>query len=436
MQGAFLYERMSEMNIFQDLKSRGLIYQTTGDEEIEKLLKSDKQVIYCGVDPTGESLHVGHLFPMRTLLRFAKEGHTIIFLVGGATGMIGDPSGKSDERQLLSGDIIARNVEALTKQLKSLAAHAGVLERSIFVNNLDWTNQIDLISFFRDYGKHFPLAQMLAKESVKSRMENGISYTEFSYQVLQSLDFEHLYRTYQCGIQIGGSDQWGNMTAGMEFIRRKSFADGKAMKMQPHVMTFPLLTKADGTKFGKSEGGAVWLNTDKTSTFAFYQFWLNTSDADIEKYMYYFSAQDVAVIEEKVKQHNESPHLRLLQKELAYELTMLIHTKEAADKAIAMSEVLFTGAFKTLSAESIIELLADVPTHHTSEDASLVETLVSVGAAKSNREARDFIKGNAVAVNGEKESDLEAIVQKDDAIDKRVTVIKRGKKLHFLIIHN
>lgn len=424
-----------KINIFQDLKSRGLLYQTTGDSEIEQLLNDTKQVIYCGVDPTGDSLHVGHLFPMRTLLRFAKQGHTIIFLVGGATGMIGDPSGKSSERQLLSAEEIEDNVTALKKQLEALAENAGVKENAIFVNNLDWTNQIDLISFFRDYGKHFPLTQMLAKESVKSRMETGISYTEFSYQVLQSLDFEHLYRTYQCGIQIGGSDQWGNMTAGMEFIRRKSFADENAMKIQPHVMTFPLLTKADGTKFGKSEGGSIWLDANKTSSFAFYQFWLNTSDQDIEKYMYYFSELSVDVIQKMIIENKETPHLRSLQKALAAELTTLIHGQEETDKAIAMSEVLFTGAFKTLGADAIIELLADVPTYTTEVDLSIVDVLVQTKAAKSNREARDFIKGNAIAINGEKINDAEAIVRKDDAIDTRVSVIKRGKKLHFLLIH-
>lgn len=423
------------MNIFQDLKARGLVNQTTGDSEIEKLLNEGQQVIYCGVDPTGDSLHVGHLFPMRTLLRFAKAGHKIIFVVGGATGMIGDPSGKSAERQLLDAKSIEHNVECLTKQLQGLAANAGVLEQSIFVNNLDWTNQIDLISFFRDYGKHFPLTQMLAKESVKTRMETGISYTEFSYQVLQSLDFEYLYRTHDCGIQIGGSDQWGNMTAGMEFIRRKSFADGNEMKVQPHVITFPLLTKADGTKFGKSESGAVWLDLTKTSSFAFYQFWLNTTDADVEKYVHYFSDLSVEEITTLIEAHKEAPHLRGLQRTLAEELTTLIHGADACKQAVAMSEVLFTGQFKSLSADAIVELLADVPSCKASEDTTLVEALVAVGAAKSNREARDFIKGNAVAINGEKVSDLEAIVKKDEAIDKRVTVIKRGKKLHFLLIH-
>lgn len=423
------------MNIFQDLKSRGLIYQTTGDEEIEQLLNGEKQVIYCGVDPTGDSLHVGHLFPMRTLLRFAKAGHTIIFLVGGATGMIGDPSGKSNERQLLSGDVIEHNVAQLTAQLKGLAESAGVGEQALFVNNLDWTNQLSLISFFRDYGKHFPLSQMLAKESVKTRMETGISYTEFSYQVLQSLDFEHLYHTYNCGIQIGGSDQWGNMTAGMEFIRRKAFADGKEMKKQPHVITFPLLTKADGTKFGKSESGSVWLDTEKTSSFAFYQFWLNTTDTDVEKYMYYFSDLTADVIAKMIEEHKEAPHLRKLQRALAEEITALIHGETAAKQAIAMSEVLFTGAFKTLNADAIVELLADVPSYKTTTDMSLVDALVAVGAAKSNREARDFIKGNAVAINGEKVSDLEMQVAQSDAIDQQVTVIKRGKKLHFLLIH-
>lgn len=423
------------MNIFQDLKSRGLIYQTTGDEEIEQLLNGEKQVIYCGVDPTGDSLHVGHLFPMRTLLRFAKAGHTIIFLVGGATGMIGDPSGKSNERQLLSGDVIEHNVARLTAQLKGLAESAGVGEQALFVNNLDWTNQLSLISFFRDYGKHFPLSQMLAKESVKTRMETGISYTEFSYQVLQSLDFEHLYHTYNCGIQIGGSDQWGNMTAGMEFIRRKAFADGKEMKKQPHVITFPLLTKADGTKFGKSESGSVWLDTEKTSSFAFYQFWLNTTDTDVEKYMYYFSDLTADVIAKMIEEHKEAPHLRKLQRALAEEITALIHGEVAAKQAIAMSEVLFTGAFKTLNADAIVELLADVPSYKTTTDMSLVDALVAVGAAKSNREARDFIKGNAVAINGEKVSDLEMQVAQSDAIDQQVTVIKRGKKLHFLLIH-
>lgn len=423
------------MNIFQDLQARGLIYQTTGDAHIEDALTKEKQVIYCGVDPTGDSLHVGHLFPMRTLLRFAKEGHTVIFLVGGATGMIGDPSGKSAERQLLSGDIIEKNVASLTKQLQSLAQNAGVLDKAIFVNNLDWTNQIDLISFFRDYGKHFPLTQMLAKESVKTRMETGISYTEFSYQVLQSLDFEHLYRTYNCNIQIGGSDQWGNMTAGMEFIRRKTFADGKEMHVQPHVMTFPLLTKADGTKFGKSESGSVWLESEKTSSFAFYQFWLNTSDADIEKYMYYFSDAAVSEIAVQIEAHHQAPHLRKLQRMLAAELTTLIHGADATNNAIAMSEVLFTGAFQTLDAQSIIDLLADVPRKEVVGDISLIDALVAVGAAKSNREARDFIKGNAVALNGEKITDLEYNVKKADAIDSRVSVIKRGKKLHFLLIH-
>lgn len=420
------------MTIFNELNERNLIFQSTGEEELQKLLET-QQTIYCGFDPTGESLHVGHLFPMKTLMRFAKSGHNIICVVGGATGMIGDPSGKNSERQLLDESTIQENVTKISNQLEKIATNAGVYNNARFVNNYEWTSTLNLIDFFRSVGKHFPLTQMLAKESVKNRIEAGISYTEFSYQVLQSLDFEHLYRTYNCTIQIGGSDQWGNMTAGMEYIRRKNSELGTVDNEKAHVITFPLLTKSDGTKFGKSEGGAVWLDANKTSPFQYYQFWFNVSDADVVKYLKYFSDLNSDELKDLSRLHEEAPHLRIAQKQLAKEMTILVHGENTYAKVIEMSAVLFSNEFSKLSAPEILEILEGVKTIYVDESITIIDALVQNDLAKSNREARTFVGGGAVAINGVKCLE-ECLVEKSMAIDEKVVVLKRGKKNYGIII--
>lgn len=296
------------MNLLEDLQWRGIIYQQTDEEGIKDILNKEKISLYCGIDPTADSMHIGHLLPFLTLRRFQNEGHRPIVLVGGATGLIGDPSGKSEERKLQTLETIKYNVKAIEKQLHKIFDFDGE-SGAILVNNYDWIGSMDVVTFLRDYGKHVGVNYMLAKDTIASRLETGISFTEFTYTILQAMDFLHLYEHHNCKMQIGGSDQWGNITTGLELIRKIQPEGAKA-----YGLTIPLVTKADGTKFGKTESGAVWLDPEKTSPYEFYQFWINTADADVVKYLKYFTFLSREEIEELEKSVQEEPHLRKAQK--------------------------------------------------------------------------------------------------------------------------
>lgn len=409
------------MKLFEELKWRELIYDTTSDE-IEKVLNEDKVTFYLGADPTANSLHVGHLVVYLLAKRLEKAGHRPIFLIGGATGSIGDPKPGS-ERQLLDMETLMKNANSLHKQVKNLF-------NCEMVNNYDWTHSIDVLTFLRTYGKFFNVNYMINKDTVKSRLDTGISYTEFSYQILQALDFEHLYRNYNCTLQIGGQDQWGNITGGIELIRKMNGSEAKA-----YGLTAPLITKSDGTKFGKTAGGSVWLDPELTSPYAFYQFWINTADGDVVKRLKQFTFLSKEEIEALAESVEKEPHLRKAQKALAEEVTTLVHGREAYLQAVKISEALFSGNVLELSGKEILMGFEGFEQTELEEDINLIDLLVLSKAAVSKREAREFIKNGAVLVNGENVRDLEFVVTKERAIDQKYTVIRRGKKNYYLIAH-
>lgn len=416
------------MDLLEDLKWRGIIYQQTDEEKLKELINKDKISLYCGADPTADSLHIGHLVPFLTLRRFQMYGHRPIVLVGGATGMIGDPSGKSEERKLLTLETVQRNVEGIKKQLEAIFDFNGD-NGGVLVNNYDWAGSMDIVTFLRDIGKHIGVNYMLAKDTIANRLETGISFTEFTYTILQALDFHHLYKHYDCKLQIGGSDQWGNITTGLELIRKMNPEGAEAFGL-----TIPLVTKADGTKFGKTEGGAVWLDPEKTSPYEFYQFWINTADADVVKYLKYFTFLSHEEIDSLEKAVQEEPHLRKAQKALASEMTKLIHGEEALQQAIRISEALFSGDVKKLSIAEIKQGFKDVPSYEASQaDSSLVDLLIAAKISSSKRQAREDISNGAVSVNGERVTDTAYALQAGDRIEGQYTIIRRGKKKYFLI---
>lgn len=416
------------MDLIQDLQWRGIIYQQTDEEGLKELLENNKISLYCGMDPTGDSMHIGHLLPFLTLRRFQEAGHRPIVLVGGATGLIGDPKA-TEERTLQTVETVQHNVECLKKQLQRIFNFEGE-NGALMVNNYDWTAPLNVISFLRDYGKHINVNYMLAKETIATRLETGISFTEFSYTLLQGMDFKHLYENYDCKLQIGGSDQWGNITTGLELIRKMLPEGSKA-----YGMTIPLVTKADGTKFGKTESGAVWLDPEKTSPYEFYQFWINTADADVVKYLKYFtflSKEEIEGLEQAVQ---TEPHLRKAQKTLAEEMTRLIHGQEALEQAQKITAALFSGDISELTADEIKVGFKDVPSyeHTTGEDITLVDLLVAAKISPSKRQAREDVTNGAVYVNGERITDIEKVMTVDDRIEGQFTVIRRGKKKYHLI---
>ncbi|ULT55978.1 tyrosine--tRNA ligase [Neobacillus drentensis] len=416
------------MDLLQDLTWRGIIYQQTDEEGLKDLLSKESISLYCGVDPTANSLHIGHLVAFLTLRRFQQHGHRPIVLVGGATGLIGDPSGKSEERKLLTLETVQENVEGIKKQLASIFDFDGE-NGATMVNNYDWAGSMDIVTFLRDIGKHIGVNYMLAKDTIASRLETGISFTEFTYTILQAMDFNHLYDHHNCKLQIGGSDQWGNITSGLELIRKMHDEESKAFGL-----TIPLVTKADGTKFGKTEGGAVWLDPEKTTPYEFYQFWINTADADVVKYLKYFtflSQEDIESLEQSVQ---EEPHLRKAQKALAEEITRMIHGEESLQQAIKISQALFSGDVKNLSAEEIKQGFKDVPSYDANEgEENLVDLLVAAKISPSKRQAREDITNGAVMVNGEKVTDTAYLLQETDRIEGQFTIIRRGKKKYTLI---
>ncbi len=416
------------MELLQDLQWRGIIYQQTDEEGLKDQLKQPT-ALYCGVDPTADSMHIGHLLPFLTLRRFQQAGHQPIILVGGATGMIGDPSGKSQERQLQSVETIQHNVECLKKQLEKIFDFGGE-NGAVMTNNFDWIGSMDMITFLRDYGKHVGINYMLSKDTIASRLETGISFTEFTYTIIQAIDFKHLYENHNCRLQIGGSDQWGNITTGLELIRKTQGEGAKA-----YGLTIPLVTKSDGTKFGKTEGGAVWLDAEKTSPYEFYQFWINTADADVVKYLKIFtflSKEEIEALEASVE---TEPHLRKAQKALAEEMTRLVHGQEALDTAIAISQALFSGDIKKLTAAEIKQGFKDVPSYTLEEgaDTTLVEVLVNAKISPSKRQAREDITNGAISINGDKVTDLQYALSDADKVEGQFTVIRRGKKKYTLI---
>ncbi|HHK6067313.1 tyrosine--tRNA ligase [Neisseria sp. P0014.S009] len=429
------------MSVIKDLQSRGLIAQTTDIEALDALLNEQKISLYCGFDPTADSLHIGHLLPVLALRRFQQAGHTPIALVGGATGMIGDPSFKAVERSLNSAETVAGWVESIRNQLKPFLSFEGD-NAAIMANNADWFGSMNCLDFLRDIGKHFSVNAMLNKESVKQRIERddvGISFTEFAYSLLQGYDFAELNKRHGAVLEIGGSDQWGNITAGIDLTRRLH-------QKQVFGLTLPLVTKSDGTKFGKTEGGAVWLNAKKTSPYQFYQFWLKVTDADVYKFLKYFtflSIEAIDAIEAKDKASGTKPEA---QRILAEEMTRLIHGEEALAAAQRISESLFAEDQSHLTESDFEQLALDgLPTFEVSESLNVVETLVKTGLASSNKEARGFVNSKAVLLNGkpaEANNPNHAAEKPDDAYmltdeHKRFgkyTIVRRGKRNHALLV--
>ena len=428
-------------SIIQDLKSRGLIAQTTDIEALDTLLNEQKIALYCGFDPTADSLHIGHLLPVLALRRFQQAGHTPIALVGGATGMIGDPSFKAAERSLNSAETVAGWVESIRNQLTPFLSFEGE-NAAVMANNADWFGSMNCLDFLRDIGKHFSVNAMLNKESVKQRIERddvGISFTEFAYSLLQGYDFAELNKRHGAVLEIGGSDQWGNITAGIDLTRRLN-------QKQVFGLTLPLVTKSDGTKFGKTEGGAVWLNAKKTSPYQFYQFWLKVADADVYKFLKYFtflSIEEIDAIEAKDKASGTKPEA---QRILAEEMTRLIHGEAALQAAQRISESLFAEDQSSLTESDFEQLALDgLPAFEVSDDLNVVEALVKTGLASSNKEARGFVNSKAVLLNGqaaELNNPNHAAERPDDAYlltdaHKRFgkyTIIRRGKRNHALLV--
>lgn len=421
---------MKKVDILQDLKDRGLIQQTTDDEGLRKHLAENQVTLYCGFDPTADSLHIGHLLPITMLKRFQLAGHRPIALIGGGTGMIGDPSGRTSERSLNEENVVHGFADSIRNQIAGILDFDNGNNAAVARNNHDWLANLTFIEFLRDVGKHFTVNYMLAKDAVSSRIEHGISYTEFSYMLLQSYDFMKLYEEENCSLQIGGSDQWGNITAGMEFIRRtREDEDAKVFGL-----TVPLITKADGTKFGKTAGGAIWLDAEKTSPYEFYQFWYNTDDRDVIKFINYFTFLNQEEISELQTAVDENPGARKAQKRLAEEMTKMVHGEAALDQAIKISTALFSGDVKQLTKDEIEQGFKDVPTYEAEkQDVNLVDLLVDAKVSSSKRQAREDINNGAIYINGDRNQDVQYVVSEKDRLEDTFTIIRRGRRKYFLV---
>ncbi|MGT2810550.1 tyrosine--tRNA ligase [Streptococcus intermedius] len=418
------------MHIFDELKERGLVFQTTDEEALRKALAEGNVSFYSGYDPTADSLHLGHLVPILVMKHLQLAGHKPYALVGGATGLIGDPSFKDTERSLQTKDTVEGWVRSIQAQVSRFLDFENGDNKAEMVNNYDWFSGISFIDFLRDVGKYFTVNYMMSKESVKKRIETGISYTEFAYQIMQGYDFFELNRQYDVTLQIGGSDQWGNMTAGTELLRRKADKTG-------HVITVPLITDATGKKFGKSEGNAVWLNADKTSPYEMYQFWMNVMDADAVRFLKIFTLLPLDEIEEIGKQFEAAPHERLVQKILAREVVTLVHGEEAYKEALNITEQLFAGNIKNLSVKELKQGLRGVPNYQvkTDDNLNIVEVLVAAGVVNSKRQAREDVQNGAIYVNGERIQDLNYTLTDADKLENELTVIRRGKKKYFVLTY-
>lgn len=420
------------MNILEDLESRGLLHQITNSNGLKKHLEENQVTLYCGFDPTADSLHIGHLLPIMMLKRFQQAGHRPIALIGGGTGMIGDPSGRSTERSLNTTEVVKGYTEAIKEQLAGILQFDIGENAAVARNNHDWLANMTIIDFLRDAGKHFGVNYMLAKDSVATRIEEGITYTEFSYMILQSLDFLKLYEQENCTLQIGGSDQWGNITAGLEFIRRSR--EDQQDEVEAYGLTVPLITKADGTKFGKTAGGAIWLHPEKTTPYEFYQFWFNTDDRDVIKFMHYFTFLSLAEIEEFADKVKSKPEKRAAQKRLAEEITTMVHGEEALRQAQKISTALFSGDLKQLAANDVRQGFKDVPTYEVeNKEHNLLDLLVQASVSSSKRQAREDIKNGAIYINGERTQDLKYVLSSVDKLDDEFTIIRRGKRNYYLI---
>ena len=418
------------MNIFEELKERGLVFQTTDEEALVKALTEGQVSYYTGYDPTADSLHLGHLVAILTSRRLQLAGHKPYALVGGATGLIGDPSFKDVERSLQTKETVDSWVVKIQNQLSRFLDFDNGDNKAVMVNNYDWFGQISFIDFLRDVGKYFTVNAMMSKESVKKRIETGISYTEFAYQIMQGYDFYELNDKYNVTLQIGGSDQWGNMTAGTELLRRKADKTG-------HVMTVPLITDSTGKKFGKSEGNAVWLDADKTSPYEMYQFWLNVMDDDAVRFLKIFTFLSLEEIADIEKEFNAARHERLAQKILAREVVTLVHGEEAYKEALNITEQLFVGNIKNLSAKELKQGLNNVPNYAVQADdnVNIVEILVAAKISPSKRQAREDVQNGAIYLNGERIQDLNYTLSETDKIDDELTVIRRGKKKYFVLTY-
>jgi len=423
------------MNIYDDLKWRGLINQVSDENKVREYLNTPGAVMYCGFDPTAESLHVGNLVPLLCLVRMKRAGHHPLYLMGGATGRIGDPSGKDKERDLSDPEIMEARLEKIKAQVRRFVER-NTGDRPDIVNNYDWTKDMTAIELLRDVGKHFTVNWMLQKDSVKGRIDRddvGISYTEFSYMILQSYDFFHLYRTRKCRLQIGGGDQWGNITAGCEFIRRRAAVDGE--QAEAFALTFPLLTTASGKKFGKSEKGAIYLNAEVTSPYAFYQYFYNTDDRDVIRFLKLFTflgPEDVAAME---KEMEEAPHLRPAQKRLAEEVTRMIHGQHELDRVLAASEALFgTGDLRKVDPATLRAALESAPHRHYApgDVPDIAQMLVDLGLAPSKGQARKDIKAGGVYLGGERVSENQELAD-TDFLGGDLLVLRKGKKNYGLV---
>lgn len=404
------------MNLYEDLKWRGLI-QDISDEELINKLNNEKLTFYIGTDPTADSMHIGHYSSFLISKRLAKYGHKPILLVGGATGLIGDPK-PTAERPMITKEAVEHNIKGLTKQAKEIFGFE-------VVNNYDWTKDINVIDFLRDYGKYFNVGYMLAKDKVRSRMETGITYAEFSYMILQALDFLHLYETKNCVLQVAGSDQWGNITAGIELIRKKTDKTAYGMVM-------PLVTDSNGVKFGKTEGNALWLDKNKTSSYELYQYLVNLEDSMIISYLKKLTFLSREEIEEIEAKHNEHPELREAHKILAREIITDLHGKEEYEKAVRISEALFKGNFSDLSNEELGEAFKGNEVKEIELNKNILDLLVEMNVATSKRQAREFISGNSIEIKGEKVKELDKTITEQDLINDTFLIIKRGKKNYYI----
>lgn len=412
------------MNLYEELIWRGLIKDVSNEEKAKKLLNEDKISFYCGFDPTGESLTVGHLVQVVRMLLLQKYGHKPIVLIGGATGLIGDPR-QTAERKLLTLDESLANAAKIKAQLSTFLPDSN----AVYVNNYDWIKNIDMISFLRDYGKHFSVNYMIAKDTVQRRLEIGISYTEFSYMLIQAIDFHHLYKNQNCKLQFGGSDQWGNITTGLELIRKLEGENSEAIGLSS-----PLLLKADGSKFGKSESGALWLDRELTTPYELYQYFLNASDQDVENYLKQLTLRPKNEIIKLMKNHLEAPERRLAQKELASDIVTLVHGEKALKQALKVTDALFSGDFQSLLEEEFLILSKVLESKNFSENASILDVLVDLKLASSKREARQFVQSGAIQINDEKVIAIDKLLSKEAAFFNQYLIIRRGKKNYALAI--
>ena len=416
-------------NLIEEFSWRGLIAQVSNEERLVGHLEQPRSV-YCGFDPTADSLHIGSLVPLLALKRFQLAGHRPVLLLGGATGLVGDPSGRDDERSLNQSETVGQWVESLRAQVSRFLDFDGPAG-AIVCNNLDWTQELDVISFLRDIGKHFSVNAMVQRESVKARLERegqGISYTEFSYMLLQAMDFLELARREDCLVQIGGSDQWGNIVSGIDLIRRH-------MGKEAYALTMPLVTKADGSKFGKTAAGAVWLDSSKTSPYSFYQFWFNSADADVEKFLKLFTFISQQEIHDLVEQSAEAPEKRIAQRELARQVTSMVHGDDAVDSAERISDSLFGGDEANLQRVDFLQLQQDgIDSVLVEQGSGLLNAMVAAGAAKSTGEARKLVQGKGVRLNGQVVDDPKRTLNFGEAYFDSFYVLRKGKKQHYLLV--